>query len=67
VQSGHPLSGIEGGAVVRVSAWDGKRATLAVEQPFPQVPLRVEWPDSRLPEAEQFSALVFASDPIPGQ
>ena len=54
------------GAVVRVAAWEGKRATLAVTQPFPQLPVRIETPTYQWEKYPGPGFISFASEPMPG-
>lgn len=53
------------GAVVRIEKWDGKRATLAVEKPFPQRPLTAEYPDPQAPKTARYARLTLLTDPLP--
>jgi len=55
------------GAKVRVAAWDGKRATVAVIQPFPQLPARIETPTYQWEKYPGPGFISFASEPMPGQ
>ena len=52
------------GAVVRIEKWDGRRATLAVERPFPQLPLTAEYPDAKAPKDTRLARLTVLTEPI---
>jgi hypothetical protein len=52
------------GATVEVSAWDGKKATVAVTKPLPQIPVRVELPAFKNGKPVGRGYAVFVDDAI---